>query len=337
MRILVLLGGNSPEREVSLASGEAVAKGLDEKGHQVLKMDPANPEKVYTMTESVFKGSIAPLPQGEDAALTPEQVVRILDNIKKYSIDLVFPALHGGWGEDGRLQALLEMTNIPFAGSGACASALAMNKHLSKRIAASLGIPVPDYFFLPRTEIQRAINLCSDFGCPLVVKPNAKGSSVGVTIVKEIRALAPALEAVQNLNDDLIIERYIAGREITVGILDGGALAALEIVPKDGFYDYHHKYTAGQTEYICPAPISPDLTEKARQYAAAVFNLMECKVFGRVDFRMNKKGEMFFLEVNTIPGMTSSASLLPKTAAAVGMNFPELVNRIVVSSMNLKR
>jgi len=337
MRILVLLGGSSPERNVSLASGEAVAEGLDAKGHQVLKMDPADPEKVYTMMEKVFEGKVGITPKGEDLPLTPEQITIILDNIKKYSIDLVFPVLHGGWGEDGKLQALFEMTGIPFAGSGSLASALAMNKHLSKRAAESVGVPTPEYMFIPREETGETVRLCSKFGYPLVMKPNSKGSSVAVSIVKSSKLIHRALETVEALDDDILVERYISGRELTVGMLDGNGLEVLEIKPKDGFYDYLHKYTSGQTEYICPAEITPQQKEEALKYASHAFGVIGCKIFGRVDFRMDKTGKIFFLEVNTIPGMTSAHGLLPKTAAAAGMSFPELVNRIAVNSMNLKR
>ena len=154
MRILVLMGGNSPERMVSLVSGEAVAEGLNKKGHQVLKMDPSAPEKVYTMEEKVFQGPVGEIPKGENEPLSPEKITQILRNVAKYSVDLIFPMLHGGWGEDGRLQALFEITGVPFVGSGSTASTLAMNKHLAKRIVATEGVPTPEYFFLPRSEIR---------------------------------------------------------------------------------------------------------------------------------------------------------------------------------------
>lgn len=337
MRILILMGGNSPERAVSLASGEAVAQGLDEKGHQVLRLDPAEPDKVYTMIDKAFDGSIGEVPVGENLPLEPEQIKVLMENIKKYSVDLVFPVLHGGWGEDGKLQALLEMINVPFVGSGSCASSIAMNKHLAKRIAVSVGVQTPEYFFLPREHFDKATALCKEFGFPLVVKPNSSGSSVALSIVKTAKNLERAIDLAGSIDDDILIERYIAGRELTVGVLDGSGLSVVEIKPKNGFYDYKHKYTSGSTEYVCPAELDLATTNACLEFAENTFNVFGCKVFGRVDFRLSEHGDLFFLEVNTIPGMTRKHGLLPKSAAAVGMSYEELVNRIVISSMNLKR
>ena len=336
MRIMVLMGGSSPERMVSLASGEAVAEGLDIKGHQVLKMDPSAPEKVYTIMEKVFEGPVGEIPLGQNSPLTSENIAEILRSLKKYSVDLIFPMLHGGWGEDGRLQALFEIAGVPFVGSGSAASALAMNKHLAKRVVSTEGISTPEFFFLHKTMFDKAMELCEEFGYPLVVKPNHGGSTVGLTIVRNRASLKRAVTQVAELGDDMLVERYIPGRELTVGIFQGQGMSVVEIVPREGFYDYRHKYTEGQTEYVCPAEIGSELTNKCIEAASLTFRLMGCEIFGRVDFRLSKNGEIFFLEVNTIPGMTKH-SLVPKSAAAVGMNFPELVNRIVVTSMNLKR
>lgn len=337
MRILILMGGNSPERAVSLASGEAVARGLDEKGHQVIKMDPAYPEKVYTMMDKALDVKVGEAPAGENKPLEPEKIKVLIENIKKYSVDLIFPVLHGGWGEDGKLQALLEMMGTPFVGSGSCASAIAMNKHLTKRIAASVGVQTPSYFFLPKEHIDEAPALCKEFGYPLVVKPNTYGSSVGLSIVRSAKSLERAIELVKSTGDDVLIEQYIPGRELTVGVLDGSSLSVVEIKPKSGFYDFKHKYTSGSTDYICPADLNLSVSNACMQFAENAFNVVGCSVFGRVDFRLNEHDDLFFLEINTIPGMTRDHGLLPKSAAAVGMSFEELVNRIVISSMNLVR
>lgn len=336
MRIMVLLGGSSPERMVSLASGEAVAKELDKMGHQVLKCDPVFPDKVYTMLEKVSNGQISETPVGEEAPLSTENITILISNIKKYAVDLVFPMLHGGWGEDGRLQALFEITGIPFVGSDSMSSALAMNKHLAKRVVASEGIPTPDSIFLHQNSLDRLQEACNEFGYPLVIKPNAKGSTVGVSIVKSSRQLPRAIELALNQNDHILIERYISGRELTVGILDGQGMAVVEVMPKDGFYDYKHKYTDGQTEYIYPAKIGKKLTRECIEYAVIAFRLIGCEVYGRVDFRLSEEGKLYFLEVNTIPGMTNH-SLVPMAAQVVGLDFANLVNRIAVISMNLKR
>ncbi|MBC8205271.1 D-alanine--D-alanine ligase [bacterium] len=336
MRILVLMGGNSPERMVSLASGEAVAAGLDKMGHQVLKLDPAMPEKVYTIDQMIFEGAIGEIPHGKHACLTIEQINVLLSSIKKFSIDLIFPMLHGGWGEDGRLQALMELAGIPYVGSGPAASAAAMNKRMSKQLFSAVGIPTAEFFCLPLESVHLAPGYCDKLGYPLVVKPVHGGSTVGLTILHNPNNLERALELVKEQNDDILVEKYIPGREITVGILDGRGMAVVEIIPKDGFYDYKHKYTSGQTEYIAPAEIGDELTEKVIEYSARAFQAAGCQVYGRVDFRLNPKREFYCLEINTVPGMTA-ASLVPKSAAALGIEFHELVNRCAVTSVNLRR
>jgi D-alanine-D-alanine ligase len=336
MRILVLMGGSSPERMVSLSSGEAVAEGLDKMGHQVIKMDPSVPAKVCTILEKIHKGPIGETPVGKNEPLSPEKIQTLLQQIQKYAVDLVFPVLHGGWGEDGRLQAVFEIAGIPYVGCNAASSALAMNKHLTKRVVSTEGVATPDYYFIPRNSIEHIPQVCREFGYPLVIKPNASGSAVGVSILQNAEKLPAAMELARSQNDDILIERYIAGRELTVGILEGQGLAVIEVVPKDGFYDYKHKYTSGQTEYICPADIGAGLTRQAIEQAAKAFRALGCEVFGRVDLRLDNEGNLWFLEVNTIPGMTAS-SLLPKAAAAIGMSFPEMVHRAAVISMSLKR
>jgi len=336
MRILVLMGGSSPERMVSLKSGEAVADGLNRKGHQVLKMDPARPEKVFTSSEKLCEGLIGETPAGKNEPLDVHRIETLLQCIKKYSIDLMFPMLHGGWGEDGRLQAVLELADIPFVGSGSASSALAMNKHLAKRIVSSEGVLTPEYYFVPRNSLDKIPHICRKFGYPLVIKPNASGSTVGVTILPDDRNLNQAIELAAAQQDDVLVERYIPGRELTAGLLEGQGMSVVEIVPQDGYYDYKHKYTSGQSNYICPANLEAKITRRCLEQSAIAFQLLGCQVYGRVDFRLTNDGKLYFLEVNTIPGMTDQ-SLVPKSAAAIGISFDELVNRIAVISMNLKR
>jgi D-alanine-D-alanine ligase len=268
--------------------------------------------------------------------LTPAKVKVLLDSLTKYAIDLVFPILHGGWGEDGKLQALFELSQIRFVGSGSVGSAVAMNKSLAKRIVSSEGILTPDYFILPLNALDKLPSYCEKFCYPLVIKPNNGGSTVGVSILKNEKKLLTAIEEIKVLNDDILVERYIAGRELTVGILEGQGMSVVEIIPKEGFYDYKHKYTSGQSDYVCPAKISSVLTQLCLKQSSVAFNVLGCAVFGRVDFRLSEDGKLYFLEVNTLPGMTVH-SLVPKSAAAIGLEFSELVNRIAVISMNLKR
>jgi len=336
MRILVLMGGSSPERMVSLKSGEAVADGLTRKGHQILKMDPSRPEKVLTSEYRLYEGPVGETPVGENEPLDADKIEALLRCIKKYSVDLVFPMLHGGWGEDGRLQSVFELANIPFVGSGSASSALAMNKHLTKRVVSSEGVTTPEYYFIPRDSLNKIPDICREFGYPLVIKPNASGSTVGVSILQDETELEEAIALAAAQQDDALVERYIPGRELTVGILEGQGLTVVEIVPQEGYYDYKHKYTSGQTNYICPAKLETKITRRCLEQASIAFQILGCQVYGRADFRLTADGKIYFLEINTIPGMTE-LSLVPKSAAAVGIDFDELVNRLAVISMNLPR
>ena len=319
MKITVLMGGDSPEREISLLSGKAVVKGLEKAGHQVQGID----------IESV--ASVFNLPELRDC-------------------DVVFPALHGGQGEDGHLQAILDVMGVPYALSGAAASALAMDKSATKRVCRSAGIPTPDWLqvcwdrkseqpdlMLSRHRsdresegltleriFERAIQ---ELGFPLVIKLNGAGSSVGVAIVEQPGQFEASFEKVVSAADepsvDIIMEKFIPGRELTATILLGRRLPLLEIKPRDGFYDYENKYTDGASDYLVPAPVHSPLYEVISADALRVFELVGCRGVARVDFRLDKE-EYYCLEINTIPGMTEH-SLVPKSAAAVGIGFSPLV------------
>ncbi len=315
MKITVLMGGNSPEREISLLTGKAVEKALKEAGHQVQGVDIESIASVLTMPE--LKDS-----------------------------DVVFPALHGGQGEDGHLQAILDVMDVPYALSGPAASALAMDKSSSKRIMRSAGIPTPDWLqvswdrgseqsgtIFSKNEVEgltleRIFGRASqDLGFPLVIKLNSAGSSVGVAIVNEPNQFEAAFTRVVEASDtsqiDLILEKFIPGRELTATILLGRRLPLLEIRPQNGFYDYENKYTAGASDYLVPAPVNSPLYEQISADALRVFELIGCRGVARVDFRLDKN-DYYCLEINTIPGMTEH-SLVPKSAAAVGISFSALV------------
>ncbi len=320
MIITVLMGGDSPEREISLLTGKAVVRGLESAGHTVQGVDIESVEDVLTMAE--LKNS-----------------------------DLVFPALHGGQGEDGHLQAILDVMRIPYALSGPAASALAMDKSSTKRIMRSASIPTPDWlqvcwdrqmgqpgFLVSRDEVARETEsltlervferVNAELGFPLVIKLNAAGSSVGVAIVRQPGQFEKAFKKVADASDasqlDLILEKFIPGRELTATILLGRRLPLLEIKPQKGFYDYGNKYTAGASDYLVPAPVNSPVYEQISADALRVFELVGCRGVARVDFRLD--GEDYYcLEVNTIPGMTEH-SLVPKSAAAVGIDFPSLVD-----------
>jgi len=292
-KIGVLMGGLSAEREVSLKSGAAVLATLKAKGYQAVGIDVSRD-----------------LP----AQLSAE------------GIEIAFVALHGRFGEDGSVQGVLELMGIPYTGSGVLASALAMDKVFSKIVFRSAGLTVAPYQVLRRGE-KRPLS----FAVPAVVKPAREGSSVGVSIVKDPANMDAALDEAFRYDDQVLVERFIDGREVQVGILDGKALGAIEIVPKNEFYDFEAKYTPGMAEHILPArlpaPIYADVL-KAGELAHAA---LSCDGYSRVDFLVTEAGEAYLLEVNTLPGMTD-LSLLPEIARGAGIDFPELIERILLGS-----
>ena len=303
MRIALLLGGPSSEREVSLKTGGAVARVMEEEGLDVVKVDV-----------------------GEDL----DELVDALDRIKPH---VVFIALHGRFGEDGVIQGVLEYMGIPYTGSGVMASALAMNKVASKRLFSYHGIPVPRYSVFRREGWTLPGEVPLDgLNYPLVVKPAAEGSTIGVNVVKEEGELESALRNAYRYGDTVLVEEYIEGRELTVGILGDEPLPVVEIVPKGGFYDYKAKYTPGMTRYEVPARLSQETFMMTQHMAILAHRALGCKDVSRVDFRLSPDGTPYALEVNTIPGMTET-SLLPKAAMAAGISFRELVLRILESAL----
>lgn len=292
-KIIILCGGQSGEREVSLHSAEPVFEALK-------KMYPT---RLLRLDENT-------LPKD----LNPET-------------DLIFPLIHGDFGEDGQLQALLEEKSFTYVGSDAKASALCMDKIRSKHLAAESGLSV-----LPAVEptIRQALNRemleKTLKTTAFVLKPTDKGSSIGVHFCENFDALCAAWSKVKE--GHWMIEPYVRGRELTVGLLHGKALGVGEICPKEGFYDYHNKYTEGACEYIFPALLEDTVAERLRRFSEIFFKVAGCRDFGRVDFIMDTNGDVWFLEINTIPGMTDQ-SLLPKSAACVGITFEALLKRLV--------
>jgi D-alanine-D-alanine ligase len=284
--VAVLMGGPSSEREVSLNSGRAVAKGLAQVGYSVVGIDVRGREVI--------------LPSGVEA---------------------VFIALHGEFGEDGELQAELDLRRVPYTGSGAVASRNAMDKIVSKRCFEAEGIPTPAYAVVPSDGLM-------PMNPPLVVKPPMEGSSIGCSVVTSESQWASALAEGARHDKSLLVERFIAGRELTVGILDDRPLPVIEIVAPGGSYDYSAKYTRGKTQYLVPAPLSVEETENCTTVALRVFRALGCRGFARVDIRMGSDGTPYVLELNTIPGFTET-SLLPKAAACSGIAFPELCRVIM--------
>lgn len=294
-RIGVLMGGTSAEREVSLRSGNAVLKAL-------LKL----------------KYNAIPIDAGSD-------LCRVLDRKK---IDIAFIVLHGGHGENGAVQGLLEVKGIPYTGSGVLASALAMDKVASKQIFLFNDVPVPPFVIVSQTAKRTVPAVRAPFPLPWVVKPSTEGSSVGVSIVRSRKTLPAALRTAFRYGPTVIVERYIAGKEVQIGILNDRAIGGVEVRPSTEFYSYEAKYTAGMTQYILPPEIDRATYRRAEQAALAAHRALGCSGATRVDLIVTPKKQCYALEVNTIPGMTET-SLLPKIAQKAGLSFPRLIDEIL--------
>lgn len=331
MRVIVLMGGDSPERDVSLVSGRAIGEALLRRGHQVTAVDTAGARLVDLETAKTI-GTEPPA-----QALVPAgDAIHAIERIGAHAfgeVDVVFVALHGTGGEDGKIQALLDTAGIPYTGSGVLASSMAMDKEISKRVFRDLGVPTPPGFAADAdTPLEELLVRVRDScGFPVVVKPNAQGSSVGVSIVPTQDKLAAAVEEARQYDTRLVFEVFIPGREMTAAVYDGRALPVVEIVPRSGLYDYRSKYTPGSSDYHVPADIEPEVAAELQRYALLCFHGMRCRDFARVDFRLTPANEPYCLEVNTIPGMTPT-SLVPKAAASAGIDFDTLVEGITRSA-----
>jgi len=328
MRIIVLMGGDSSEREVSLVSGDQIARALTENGHDVIKIDPSATKAEQTelnKTDTHWIGIDYP-----DIDLLPlHRGSLYLKNIlitKRLKPDVVFIALHGGKGENGVVQGMLDAAGIPYTASGRIASMLAMQKDLSKMFFRNANLPTPRSHVLDRPQASRKRLKKVQF--PQVVKPNDQGSTIGLSIVKKYEELDAAIEEAFKYSSKVIVEEYIAGREVTVSILKQRVLPVIEILPEHGLYDYECKYKEGMSSYVVPAELDTEVTQELQKLALKAHNTLGCKGYSRVDFRLNEKNEPFILEVNTLPGMTGT-SLVPKAAKAVGLTFNDLVETIV--------
>jgi D-alanine-D-alanine ligase len=337
--ILFLVGGDSLEKDISFETGRSIYDTLSQSGHAIRLADPGRPEIGPTEDpEIIFKdSSISSRPPeiGRDLFDSRARFLKILSSFGKPGDDIVFNALHGGVGEDGTLQACLDYLGLAYTGSGSLASGLAMNKNISKQLAAIAGVPVADDVILDRSQINNldiGPQLVDKIGLPMVIKPNSQGSSVGVTIVDSVEALPAALAEAAQLDRIIMAEQYIDGSELTVTVLGGRALPVIEIRPKQGFYDYRNKYTDGSNEYLVPAPLDEATTRAVQQAALEIYQIHDCRVYARVDFRLSKEGRHYYLETNTLPGMTSN-SLVPKSAQAAGIDFPELLDQIIRLSL----
>jgi len=293
-KIGVLLGGLSKERDVSLRSGAAVAKALRSKGHDVVEIDV-----------------------GRDL---PEK-------LKAAGVDAAFVVLHGRYGEDGAVQGVLEILGIPYTGSGLLASAIGMDKELTKKVLVS---EMGDDLTTPVWKVVRRSDANAGrltMPLPVVVKPNREGSTIGISIVREEKDFSAAVEEALKLDETVLVEEFIEGTEVTVSVLNGRALPIVEIVPKSGFYDYASKYTKGATDYIVPARLKDDVRARLQKNCERIWKILGLSGFARMDFIVEPSSE-YFLEVNTIPGMTET-SLVPKAAAAAGISFEDLCEEVL--------
>ncbi|MGX6978190.1 D-alanine--D-alanine ligase family protein [Vagococcus elongatus] len=331
MNIVVLAGGYSDERDVSLSSGSMIANALIKKNHRVLLVDPyvglkniANFEEGFKRYEQKAYSYQVPIQAPDLEKIKAEQNNQeelIGPNVLALcqTADVVFPALHGGMGENGQLQALLDIFNISYTGTGFLGSALAMDKKLSKELFLQHQIPTPASF---STDGKEQISF------PCVIKPNNSGSSIGVKIVQTEQEFFSALAEAKNYDSEPLIEETITGREFSVGILDGEVLPIIEIQPKTGFYDYANKYQEGAVEESCPADLSKEKTLEMQRLALKVHQVLRLGTYARIDFMMDQAGAIFCIEANTLPGMTPT-SLLPQEALAAGISYEDLCEKIV--------
>jgi D-alanine-D-alanine ligase len=325
MRVAVLFGGASEERDVSIASGAQVVRALREMGHEVIAVDSARGRLTAEAEARLLQASVATAPPDAHAlALIKQDGYDVLPMSDLAGVDVVFLALHGGTGEDGTLQAMLDLAGIAYTGSGHAASAIAMDKDMSKRLFLAAGIPTAPWLMAPASveEIERHL------GYPVVVKPNKQGSTVGLSIVHRADELGAAIAKAAAYGDEVMLERFVAGREITVGVLDGEALPVGEIVlASDAVFDYEAKYQVGAVQETFPADLSEAIAREAQALALRVHGALKLSGYSRSDFRLDADGRLWCLEVNTLPGMTAN-SLLPKAARAAGIDFPTLCDRI---------
>lgn len=345
MNIIVLAGGLSTERDVSFSTGEDVCKALRERGHQAAMLD-------------VFLGYEGDVSEDffvrNDAIRSDDKKIKSidpdLDQIKQMrgdsedgffgpnvlalcrKADIVYMALHGADGENGKVQAAFDLLGIRYTGSGCVGSAVAMDKGLSKKIFLEAGIPTPKGFSVRKGQSGA---LPEDMAYPIVVKPCCGGSSVGVSMVQSAEEYEAALQTAFRYEDEVVVEECIKGREFSAGVLGGESLPIIEIIPKAGFYDYETKYQPGMAMDVCPAELSEEKTKEMQNFAKRVYDELKLEVYGRIDFLMDADGNLFCLEANTLPGMTPT-SLLPQEAAAIGMDYGTLCEKIISLAMEKK-
>jgi D-alanine-D-alanine ligase len=324
VKIAVLFGGTSEERDVSIASAAQIIPVLRKLGHEVFAVDTATGRLEFAEEQQLLSAAVAVLPpsdahierlRGAAMSLTPAADFR--------DAEIVFIALHGGAGEDGRIQAVLDLAGMAYTGSNHIASAAAMDKDLSKRLFRSAGVPTPDWLMAPAAPGAVSAML----GWPVVVKPNKQGSTVGLSVVRRPADLQDAIDRARRFDEEVMLERFVPGREFTVGVLDGVALPVGEIFAPGEVFDYESKYQAGGAREVFPAELALEESLLIQDYARRVHGVLKLGAYSRTDFRRDSAGGFWCLEANSLPGMTAT-SLLPQAARAAGIEFPELLSRI---------
>jgi D-alanine-D-alanine ligase len=323
MKVVLLMGGRSSEREISLRTGRGIAQSLRNLGHQVTSVDSATGRLLPAGEEEK-----AALLGAESHDLAKSTVAMMTASPALAEAEIVFIALHGGDGEGGTMQALLDLAGKPYTGSGVLASALAMDKAMSKKIFEREGIPTPTWQLLRAGDADTTVDVARLGGYPIVVKPNADGSSMGLTIVTEADQLPEAIREASRFGPEILIEAFIPGRELTVAVMGEEALPIVEIRPNNEYYDYESKYTKGGSQYFCPADLPEPLAARVRELGVRASRALGCSGVARVDFRLSPQNEPYCLEVNTIPGMTPT-SLVPMAAKARGLSYDQLVQRML--------
>lgn len=339
MNIIVLAGGNSTEREVSIASGQGVCKALRERNHKAVLLDPyfgasQKEENLFPTEYDVDKAADAMREMSsklEETMKTRKGFFgpNVLEICKE--ADIVFLALHGANGEDGKVQSVLDLMGIKYTGSGPLSSGMAMDKGITKMVFEAKGVPTPKGITLEKGKCSSQL---ADYGMgfPVIVKPCCGGSSVGVCIANNQTEYQAALLEVFSYENEVVVEQFITGREFSVAVVDGKAYPVIEIAPLQGFYDYKNKYQAGSCVETCPADLSSALTKEMQKYAEMGYKALNLQAYARLDFLMDDEGNMYCLEANTLPGMTPT-SLIPQEAKAIGMDYPQLCEKLIEVSL----
>lgn len=339
MNIVVLAGGNSTEREVSISSGQGVCQALRERNHKAILVD------AYFGKESMDGELFSEKYDTEQAAAWMRSQSSSFEEVMKtrkeffgphvleicQKADIVFLALHGANGEDGKVQSVLDLMGVKYTGCGPLSSGMAMDKGITKMVFEAKGIPTPKGMTLEKNDCSSYL---SDYGMdfPVIVKPCCGGSSVGVCIAHNQQEYKAALMEAFSYENQVVVEQFITGREFSVAVVDGKAYPVIEIAPLEGFYDYKNKYSAGSCVETCPADLSASLTKEMQMYAEKGYEALNLQAYARLDFLMEEDGSMYCLEANTLPGMTPT-SLIPQEASVIGMNYPQLCEKLIEVSL----